>query len=214
LVAEDEPVTITDIQFVGEDHLLASNENGLRRWHVESDEPTSLYEGHVTGIEVAADDQRVLLVETVKNSDQSRLVVLDLSTGKATPVENHGEYVVQAAFGAASDIVISGGRDGTIRVGHVSSESPFLLLGHEYSVTAIDVDPENRWIASASYDSTIRLWPMPDLSKPPLHTLPREELIVKLKTLTNLRVIRDEESATGWKLTHDPFPGWETVPEW
>ena len=41
-----------------------------------------------------------------------------------------------------------------------------------------------------------------------------EELIAKLKTLTNLRVVRDEESSTGWKLTHDPFPGWETVPEW
>jgi len=32
--------------------------------------------------------------------------------------------------------------------------------------------------------------------------------------LFNLRVVRDEESATGWKLTHDPFPGWETVPTW
>ena len=48
----------------------------------------------------------------------------------------------------------------------------------------------------------------------PLHTLPHDELIAKLKTLTNLRVVRDEEAATGWKLTHDPFPGWETVPEW
>mgnify|MGYP001827480420 FL=1 len=55
---------------------------------------------------------------------------------------------------------------------------------------------------------------MPDLSKPQLHTLPREELISKLKTLTNLRVVRDPDSATGWKLTHDPFPGWETVPTW
>jgi hypothetical protein len=39
-------------------------------------------------------------------------------------------------------------------------------------------------------------------------------LIAKLKTLTNLRVVRDPESSTGWKLTHDPFPGWETVPTW
>ncbi len=69
-------------------------------------------------------------------------------------------------------------------------------------------------IASCSEDTTVRLWPMPDLSKPPLHTLPREELIAKLETLTNLRVVRDPESATGWKLTHDPFPGWETVPTW
>ena len=51
-------------------------------------------------------------------------------------------------------------------------------------------------------------------SKPPLHTLPRDELIAKLKTLTNLRVVRDEDSPTGWKVEVGPFPGWETVPEW
>ena len=53
---------------------------------------------------------------------------------------------------------------------------------------------------------------MPDLSKPLLHALPREDLIAKLKTLTNLRVVRDEETPTGWKLEVCPFPGWETVP--
>ena len=48
----------------------------------------------------------------------------------------------------------------------------------------------------------------------PVRAAPRAELIAKLKRLTNLRVVRDAESATGWKLTHDPFPGWETVPTW
>ena len=56
--------------------------------------------------------------------------------------------------------------------------------------------------------------PTSGLSKPPLHTLPREELIAKLETLTNLRAVRDAESSTGWTITHDPFPGWETVPTW
>jgi hypothetical protein len=55
---------------------------------------------------------------------------------------------------------------------------------------------------------------MPDLSEPPLHTLPHDELIAKLHSLTNLRVVRDEESSTGWKLEVGPFPGWETVPTW
>ena len=62
--------------------------------------------------------------------------------------------------------------------------------------------------------SEISLRAMPDLSKPPLHTLPRDELIAKLNTLTNLRIVRDEGSATGWKLEVGPFPGWETVPTW
>ena len=76
------------------------------------------------------------------------------------------------------------------------------------------VDPLGRWIASAAQDDTVRLWPMPDLTKPPLHTLPRQQLIAKLKTLTNLRLTRDPESSTGWTITYEPFQGWETMPSW
>jgi len=34
------------------------------------------------------------------------------------------------------------------------------------------------------------------------------------KTLTNLRVVRDPDSPTGWRPEIDPFPGWETAPSW
>ena len=47
-----------------------------------------------------------------------------------------------------------------------------------------------------------------------LDSLSHDELIAKLHSLTNIRVVRDEESATGWKLVVGPFPGWETVPTW
>jgi len=58
------------------------------------------------------------------------------------------------------------------------------------------------------------MWPIPDLSKTAFQMLPRDELIAKLKSLTSCRVIRDEASAFGWTMTHDPFPGWETEPTW
>jgi WD40 repeat protein len=70
------------------------------------------------------------------------------------------------------------------------------------------------WIASGSEDGTIRLWPMPDLSKPPLHTLPHNALLAKLKSLTNVRAVRDPSSHTGWKLEMGSFPGWKDVPTW
>ena len=52
------------------------------------------------------------------------------------------------------------------------------------------------------------------MSKTPLHALPHGKLLAKLDEITNFRVVRDEESPTGWKTEIAPFPGWETVPEW
>jgi hypothetical protein len=38
--------------------------------------------------------------------------------------------------------------------------------------------------------------------------------MAKLDALTNLRVVRDASSSTGWKLELGPFPGWKDVPTW
>ena len=70
------------------------------------------------------------------------------------------------------------------------------------------------WIASTGQDNTLRLWPMPDLDKPPLHALPHDELLAKLKSLTNLRAVRVPNSDTDWKIELGPFPGWKDVPTW
>ena len=141
-------------------------------------------------------------------------VFFDLDTGAVTNLTTHGLRVWSMALDRDGTVVATGDRNGIIRVGPVTGEEPHLLLGHDGDIKNLAIDPLGRWIASGGQDKTVRLWPIPDLSKPPLHTLPREELIAKLKTLTNLRVVRDPESATGWTLTHDPFPGWETVPTW
>ena len=55
---------------------------------------------------------------------------------------------------------------------------------------------------------------MPNLSKPPLHTLPYDELMARLRWLTNLQVVEDPASPTGYKIEMGPFPGWKDVPMW
>ena len=98
-------------------------------------------------------------------------------------------------------------------MGPATGEEPRLLLGHKGQVKSLAISPDERWIASGS-DDALYVWPMPDVTQPPLHTLPHAELLAKLDALTNLRVVRDPTSATGWTLEIGPFPGWAETPTW
>jgi WD40 repeat protein len=205
VVARGESALYANPVFLGNEHIMALGRSGLQQWNLESGVSEVLHEGSFSRYAASGDGRRVLLLETAEEEDPGRAVFVDLDSGATTRLDSHGDLIWTVGLDADGEIAVTGDIEGTVRVE---------LLGHESTVLTVVIDPLGRWVASGGRDQTIRLWPMPDLSRPPLHTLPREELIAKLKTLTNLRVVRDEESPTGWKLTHDPFPGWETVPEW
>ena len=111
-------------------------------------------------------------------------------------------------------VMAIGRADGSLWVGRVDGGSPHLLTGHQGPIWGLAISPDGRWIASSGEDKTLRLWPMPDLDRPPLHTLPLEQLLAKLRSLTNLHAVEDPESSTGWNIEIGPFPGWEEVPTW
>lgn len=67
---------------------------------------------------------------------------------------------------------------------------------------------------SAGDDGTVRLWPMPEVTQPPLDTLPYQELLGRLRGLTNLRAVEDAQSPGGYRVDAGSFPGWETAPTW
>jgi WD40 repeat protein len=141
------------------------------------------------------------------------LSVTDLATGATRDITSHGGRLQTLALDPTGATLVTGAADGLVRVGPLSGEGePHLLYGHSRAVTSVAVSPDGRWIASGSDDDTIRLWPMPE--GPPLHTLPHDTLLAKLRSLTNLRVVPDAASATGYKLEPGPFPGWAKAPEW
>jgi DNA-binding winged helix-turn-helix (wHTH) protein/WD40 repeat protein len=204
--------------FATDGRLLTATSKGVLAWDVATGEYEVLVEARVKGAVASDDGRRLLLTEEGEGGLLTQSAgapkFFDLDTGIVVPLSAHGTEEKKLALDRNGTMVVTGDSNGVVRVGRVSGEEPHILLGHDKEVLSLAVDPLGRWIASAGMDETVRLWPMPDLSKPPLHTLPREELISKLKTLTNLRFVRDDESSAGWTLTHDPFPGWKTVPTW
>ncbi|MGB5162561.1 MAG: hypothetical protein WBQ27_15685, partial [Thermoanaerobaculia bacterium] len=187
-----------------------------QRWDLDGEEPRLLEEAELVGpdsedraVSIRPDVRRALYVDP-----EQRLWVKDLETQTTRELSSHGTSVATAILGSSGEVVVSVDHLGIVRAGPATGEKPQLLLGHKGEVNSVAVSPDGRWIATGADDKLIYLWPMPDTNEKPLHTWPREALLAKLRSLTNLRAVEDPDSPTGWKLEIGPFPGWEEVPTW
>jgi WD40 repeat protein len=209
---------VTDVEFTRDGRLLSSGMTGLRRWDVEEGTSELLLpcrDKQFRFFSVSADRSRVLAWDfDLAEELPSALTFLDLEAGTSWTITSHGNRIFAAALDPSGEIVATGDFDGVVRVGGVSGEEPHLLFGHEpgLEISSVAISPDRRFIASASQDGTIRVWPMPEGE--PSHTLPYEELLDRLKALTNVRVVSDGEAETGYSLETGPFPGWKTAPTW
>jgi WD40 repeat protein len=165
---------------------------------------------------LSADGKVALTIERpLTNYSECRAVILrDMTRSSARLLPEFGNCVSAFSIDSSGSVVVTGDDEGVVRVGRIGAGEPHQLPGHKGVVTSVEQSADKRWIASAGEDSTLRLWPMPDLAKPPLHALPLPELTATLRSLTNLRAVRDPASATGWKIEVGPFPGWRNIPTW
>jgi WD40 repeat protein len=199
--------------------LLSDGDGGLREWDLATGKnrllrPCRKYNPNGFGLFAAEPGMVLRLDPAGLQWSVSSLSVFDLASRSTREISSHAKMISSLALDASGTILVTGDKNGVVRAGPVTGEEPHLLFGHTGPVSSVAVSRDGRWIASGSDDGTIRLWPMPDLSKPPLHTLPHDALLAKLKSLTNLRAVRDPSSGTGWKIETGPFPGWAIVPDW
>jgi len=201
---------VVSLGFAADGSLFAGGEGGVDRWDLATGERTTVCGGVGNYGEVSMN--RTGRSAIAQCPDYSVLVVDPLS-GAQRRITSHGDAVRSVAMDATGERIATGDSTGAVRVGWATGEEPHLLIGHSDFVIAVAFSPDGKWLASASGAEVI-LWPMPDLSKPPLHTLPHDELLAKLHSLTNLRAVREPASDTGWKIELGPFPGWRDVPTW
>jgi WD40 repeat protein len=197
--------------------LYTAGFGGLRRWDPSDGSSVWIARSDQASMSLSRDGRVMLSASASSQADQmphGRLTLYDLEHGTSRPIGSHGSALRSLALGASGRVMATGSEDGAVRVSRTEGGGePHLLLGHDGAVFALAISPDGRWIASEA-DDGIRLWPMPDLGQPPLHTVPLDELTARLDALTNLRVVEDPDSTTGWSLEVGPFPGWERFPTW
>jgi serine/threonine protein kinase/WD40 repeat protein len=204
------------MRFTDRGELWVRSVQTLRKWDLSGATPCVVDEIDLSRPEfgggrfewLTSDGREVLL------SKEGRLWIQDLETRATRDLAWYGRERRWLGLDSTGRLVLSTDARGVVRVGSVEGGEPHLFLGHEGPSNEAAVSPDGQWVAASGQDGTIRLWSMPDLSKPPLHTLPHDELIAKLKSLTNLRAVRDPDDPTGWTIEPGPFAGWETVPSW
>jgi WD40 repeat protein len=213
-VLEDPERPIGRLRFIPDGLLLSSGGVGIQLWNLETGTSKLLRESknNATRFNLSLDERFAVFKDTPKGQETSELSVFDSHMKKNWSFSTHGNQVSAGAMVPTNNELVTGDRDGVVRIGPLSGEEPHLLFGHGKTITSVAVSPDGRWIASSEFGGEIRLWPMPE--GPPLHTLPYEELLERLRSLTNLRVVPDEETSYGYRLDYGPFPGWEKVPVW
>jgi WD40 repeat protein len=206
------------LAFTPDGRLLVAGSGGVRRFDPGTGSFTWIWRlagQFSTRMATTADGRRLAALADDLDGAKSPVttVLVDLASDTTRTVQTHGRQVTALALDVTGRTLVTGDREGALRTGSWEGGEPHRLCCHTGGVTAIAVSPDGKWIASAS-GGEVRLWPMPDVTKPPLHTLKYDVLLTKLRALTNLEVVADQVSPTGYRLEVGPFPGWKEVPTW
>ncbi|MBD1909350.1 MULTISPECIES: NB-ARC domain-containing protein [unclassified Leptolyngbya] len=163
----------------GQQFASGSEDKTVRLWNLQG-QCFRVLEGHTQSVYSVhfAPNQQTL----ASSSNDATVRIWDVSNGNCLSIlQGHTSGVQCVRYSPDGQLLASGCRDGSIRLWNahlphnraskpnVITSSVKLLQEHTDWVWNIAFSPDGHWLASASLDSTLRLWSVPDGQ--PIHVL-------------------------------------------
>lgn len=119
------------------------------------------FEGHINWVQSVAfsPDGR----QMVSGSNDTKVRIWNVFTGKYVELEGHGGEVWSVAYSPTSDWIASSGIDGNILLWDAAAKEPVALplLDQDAWITSLAFSPDGRRLAAGDLDGTLRVWDVP-----------------------------------------------------
>jgi WD40 repeat protein len=151
---------VYDIRKVGA-HLITLGGSGLlTKWSIS--ERRTLESLQISNQSLRSSAYFAPRNELAIAASDNNIYILDATSWqiKKTISGAHDNSVFSVQFSLKGDRLWSGGRDAHLRVWSVEQdfEPVFSVPGHWYTINALALHPEGKWLATASRDKTIKIW--------------------------------------------------------